>query len=423
MFVDAMRRRDYASDYGDIIHHLPQVVVQPRSADDVVQLIKLANTEMFRVGVRGAGNSFFGQAQIEGGVLLDMSGLNSVNMPDERSIEAGAGASWRSVATEAGQRGRALPVLADMQLSVGGTLSTGGIGPTSYNRGLIVDHVRELEVVTGAGERVICSDRQHSDLFEMVLGGMGQCAIIIKALLDVEAAPTRVLLTHTRYTDIHMASADLEILARAGQFQHLGVQGQETSSGKREYDLEAGLFIYGGATPEVNLLARLRGASHSPELLTWRGYCERRTAQANSGDFPKPSIYVAVPRSTYAKFIGFLNRPTEAAYVTPRVSVWFSSAFRRPLVAIPSEEMIYQVQIDRRLPGSADIDTALKLNRLLYEQASLYGGTRLTTSAIPFKPVDWSCNYGPVWDTFVGAKRKYDPKNLLGTSHNMFRTV
>ena len=51
-----------------------------------------------------------------------------------------------------------VPVIADTFLSVGGTISTGGFGVTTYNLGLQVDHVQELEVVTGDGQILTCSD-------------------------------------------------------------------------------------------------------------------------------------------------------------------------------------------------------------------------------------------------------------------------
>jgi len=47
-------------------------------------------------------------------------------------------------------------VITDTFLSVGGTISTGGFGVTTYNLGLQVDHVQELETVTGDGQIVTC---------------------------------------------------------------------------------------------------------------------------------------------------------------------------------------------------------------------------------------------------------------------------
>jgi cytokinin dehydrogenase len=75
-----------------------------------------------------------------------------------------------------------VPVIADTFLSVGGTISTGGFGVTTYNLGLQVDHVQELEVVTGNGQIITCSDERDRDLFNAMLGGLGQCGIITKVV-------------------------------------------------------------------------------------------------------------------------------------------------------------------------------------------------------------------------------------------------
>jgi len=68
----------------------------------------------------------------------------------------------------------------------------------------------------------------------------------------------------------------------------------------------------------------------------------------------------------------------------------------------------------------ADIPSFIALNRTLYERARDMGGTRLTSSAIPFTQADWIRHYGPAWEPFRAAKQRYDPKNVLTPGHNMF---
>ncbi len=75
---------------------------------------------------------------------------------------------------------------------VGGTLSVGGIGGASPHYGAQVDTVLELEVVTGAGRRIRCSPGRHLELFQAVLAGLGQCAVLVRATLRLLPAPSRV---------------------------------------------------------------------------------------------------------------------------------------------------------------------------------------------------------------------------------------
>src|SRR5437588_9356342 len=78
------------------------------------------------------------------------------------------------------------PVLTDyLELTVGGTLSAGGIGGTSHRHGPQVDHVRELEVVTGTGEIVTCSPASNTAVFSGALAGYGQAGIITRATIPL----------------------------------------------------------------------------------------------------------------------------------------------------------------------------------------------------------------------------------------------
>ena len=53
-------------------------------------------------------------------------------------------------------------------------------------------NVTELEVVTGKGETLVCSESQNSELFFATLGGLGQFGIITRARLPVQQAPDMV---------------------------------------------------------------------------------------------------------------------------------------------------------------------------------------------------------------------------------------
>jgi cytokinin dehydrogenase len=85
------------------------------------------------------------------------------------------------------------PVLTDyLRLTVGGTLSVGGVSGTSWRYGAQVDNVEELTVVTGAGKTVKCSESENRSLFEAVLAGQGQCGVMVGARLRLVPAPELV---------------------------------------------------------------------------------------------------------------------------------------------------------------------------------------------------------------------------------------
>ena len=142
----------------------PVAMLRPGDAQDIAKLVQYANRRGLKVAMRGQAHSFFGQTQVEGGVVIDSSSLNSIRIVKSGTggtAEIGAGSKWHPVLMAANAQKLTVPVIADTFLSVGGTISTGGFGVTTYNLGLQVDHVQELEVVTGEGQIVTCSDAQQ----------------------------------------------------------------------------------------------------------------------------------------------------------------------------------------------------------------------------------------------------------------------
>ena len=159
--------------------------------------------------MRGQGHSHSGQALVEGGIVIDSSALNAVRVVSNEALDAEPGALWGEVAKASLDQGLTPPVMVDaMMLTVGGTLSVGGTGETSYRFGAQVDHVLELDVVTGAGELVTCSPERNDELFRMVLAGLGQCGIVVRARLRLIQAPKYVVVRTLTYDDLDTFLAD-----------------------------------------------------------------------------------------------------------------------------------------------------------------------------------------------------------------------
>ena len=194
LLVDDATRYAAARDFGNIVHRMPSAVLVPGSVQDVVKTVRFANRHGVKVAMRTAGShAFLGQSQVDGGIVIDARPLNAVRVVTyggRPALEVGAGAQWGPVLDAANASRLTPPVnIDDMPLSVGGTLSTMGFGGATGREGFQVDHVLELEVVTGQGELVTCSDERSSDLFNAVLAGMGQCGIIVKATMELVPAP------------------------------------------------------------------------------------------------------------------------------------------------------------------------------------------------------------------------------------------
>jgi FAD/FMN-containing dehydrogenase len=277
--------------------------------------------------------------------------------------------------------------------------------------------------VTGDGQLVTCSEERNIDLFNAMLGGLGQCGIIVKVVMRLVAAPSNVLFIRMNYDDFQTASADLALLAKDGRFHHLDGRGAARQGGGVAYYLEGGAFFDAPDAPdEAKLTAGLKFANKTASVMTYEQYYRREeVCTPCTTPQQKPFVYLCLPASRYVEYTSsVLSSPTESAFLTPRMSAWRRNVIKRPLIRLPDEEIVFRFQLSRVLPVSTDTQSMIALNRTLYERARDMGGYRLTSSAVPFTQADWIRHYGPVWPFVRAAKARFDPNNVLTPGHGMF---
>ncbi|KAJ8570460.1 hypothetical protein K7X08_037432 [Anisodus acutangulus] len=128
-------------------------------------------------------------------------------------VDVSAGELWINILHESLKLGLAPKSGTDyLHLTVGGTLSNAGISGQAFKHGPQINNVYQLEVVTGKGEVITCSEEQNADLFHGVLGGLGQFGIITRARIALEAAAKKVKWIRVLYSDFATFSNDQENL-------------------------------------------------------------------------------------------------------------------------------------------------------------------------------------------------------------------
>src|SRR5919197_585630 len=164
LVIDEASLAAASDDYGHIVHRRPLAVLRPGSVRDVVAMVRFCNTHRLPLAPRGQGHATDGQAQVQGGLVIETSTLADIGplTPASTTVTVGAGARWSEVAK------------------------------ATLAHGLTPPDVTELQVVTGAGESVLCSPTRHPDLFHAVLAGLGQCAVVVAATLRLLPAPQTV---------------------------------------------------------------------------------------------------------------------------------------------------------------------------------------------------------------------------------------
>ncbi|XP_065856181.1 cytokinin dehydrogenase 1 [Euphorbia lathyris] len=213
-----------AKDFGNRFSYLPSAVVYPNSVSDIASIIKhvfnMGSSSNITVAARGHGHSLQGQSQAHQGIVINMESLKGPEMwihtgddGEPPYVDVSGGELWINVLHETLKYGFAPKSWTDyLHLTVGGTLSNAGVSGQAFRHGPQISNVFQLEVVTGKGDVITCSEQQNADLFYGVLGGLGQFGIITRARISLERAPKMVRWIRVLYSDFSKFSNDQEHL-------------------------------------------------------------------------------------------------------------------------------------------------------------------------------------------------------------------
>ncbi|TCN35781.1 FAD/FMN-containing dehydrogenase [Kribbella orskensis] len=183
----------------------PAYVLRPKSLGDVQAGVRFAADAGLVLSVRGGGHSFPGFGTNDGGVVIDLSKLATVEVVDKERhlVRIGGGATWGQVAAALAPHNLAISSGDTKSVGVGGLTLTGGIGWKVRKYGLALDNVVALEVVTANAEVVRATVEENPELFWALRGGGGNFGIV--TAFEFAAHPT----TDVFYGKIAFPAAEL----------------------------------------------------------------------------------------------------------------------------------------------------------------------------------------------------------------------
>ncbi|CAD6240292.1 unnamed protein product [Miscanthus lutarioriparius] len=453
----------------------PAAVFYPSCAADIAALLRAssASASPFPISARGRATPP-GPGHGPGGVVIDMASLAGRHSSAASRLAVSVGGSYIDAGGE------------QLWVDVLHAALAHGLTPRgqAFRHGPQISNVLELDVVTGTGEVVTCSKHKDADLFDAVLGGLGQFGIITRARIPLAPAPARARWVRLLYTGAADLTTDQERLidergggALAGLMDYVegsvltdfqGLIGSWRSqppssfysaadakriaalakdAGGVLYCLEGALY-YGGAGDRTaadvdkGVEVLVRELRYAPGFafaqdVSYVQFLDRVSAGEGKlrgeglWDVPHPWLNLFLPRSRILDFAagvfhGVLLRRDDGGAGGP-VLVYPMNRGKwdgATSAVLPDDEdgVFYTVGILRSAVADGDLRRMEEQNAEVAHFCEAAGIP--CTQYLPYyaTQAEWAArHFGPRrWDTFLRRKRKYDPMAILSRGQRIF---
>ena len=438
-----------SGDFGGIWKLKPRYLLRPRDTTEIARTVAYARKHGLPIAARGVGHSAGAQSQVEDGIAIDMTAMRDIRRIDavNRVIEVDAGVRWQEVMDALLPLGLTPRVVTDwLHLTMGGTVSAGGVGAQSFRHGIQADLVESMTVVTGTGEVVDCSREHESELFDAVRGGLGQFGIITRVEMRLVDAPAAVLLDHRVYDDLERLCADMEVLtandsAVEGLLAHAVVNDveaiarsqsrdpavmdlrQSPASGRWVYDLEVTRYPQtDGSFCSLPLNLGHIGALSTQKRLTFREFVSRIPPiverDSREGQAPHPEAAMFVPQHAAAGYFQQTMQelaPEDMGGGPVLLIPLDQRCIESPIFRIPDEDRSWLFAMLRAARSEEDIERLGIANMEFYERGVALGANRYPCDALqrPADNTEWAVHFGRHWPRVLQLKKRYDPDGLL----------
>jgi FAD/FMN-containing dehydrogenase len=324
-------------------------------------------------------------------------------------------------------------------LTFGGTLSLGGI-PPAIQSGSQADSVLELEVVTGTGEVRRCSQTRDRDLFEAVLAGLGQYAIITKATVRLVPAPERVRGHELAYTSSKDFFADFKTLLNRSEISEIYGDWWRPGEHGEVHHLNAFTFHPAATPPDDAHLLRGLTKPAAEAIVSENDFLPHVTRIDDAVDqlnqaldwshLQKPWMTLWLPEVSVEQYVTEVvsTLTPEDVGVGGFVLMYAHrrSRLTRPSLRLPvgdGSDWVYLFTLMTAGPHGAATDFGtrmVKRNQRLFDRARDLGGTRYPIESTTFTHSDWRRHYGPRWPYLSTLKQHHDPANILTPGPGIF---
>ena len=172
----------------------PALIARCTSNEDVRHAVDFARDNSLLLAVRGGGHSWPGKSVCDGGLMIDLSQMNTVTADaDTQQARAQGGALLNALDTAALEKGLVTTAGVVSHTGVGGYTLGGGFGRLNRKYGLTIDNVLGATIVTADGQvRTVTADNEP-DLFWAIRGGGGNFGVVTEFVYQLHPFDRNVL--------------------------------------------------------------------------------------------------------------------------------------------------------------------------------------------------------------------------------------
>lgn len=442
-------RDGFKTDFGKIKFRTPGAVARCSNAQEVADIVRFCREHKVPIVARGEGHTQTGQSTTQGGVVVDTSSMRTIHGIDEEALYADCdgGVVWRDLVLHVVPQGFVPPVLTNnLGVTIAGTTSVAGLGVASYKYGCQADSAVEIEVVTGAGDIVVCSREENRELFDAVRAGLSQFGIITRVKTKLRRCKQKIRMYHLLYDDLGVFMKDAETVMDPKDTRFHTLESRCAPCPifmKRIGDglkLREGAQLYAywtypmfltveyeeGEEPDDDAL--LEGLSFHRHLrtdeYTQEEFCRRLEPvfeiwnMSGNWEMAHPWMESVLPWDKAQEFIEFAldNLPPQSLGPAGHILLWPSRGDTSdvPFFKHPGGDFVMGWGILPAVPERF-LDMALQNLDMVSELSIGYGGKRYLSGYITFDTAEkWEAHFGSeTWQKFKAAKRTFDPDGIM----------
>ena len=222
VFNDQIERK-FLTDFVGAHVGKADVYVKAQDEEDVKNTLVIANEHKLPIVVRGAGTNLTGSTIPDGGIVLDVSGLNRILELDEKTLTVTVepGVLLKDLIEYVESRGYLYaPDPAEKNASIGGNVSTNAGGMRAVKYGVTRNYVLALDLYKIDGTKVHLGATTYKyatglNLQQLVVGSEGTLGVITKIVLKLLPLPQFTLNTVIAFDSLKQGIKNVNVIFNA----------------------------------------------------------------------------------------------------------------------------------------------------------------------------------------------------------------